>query len=62
MYFPNSFIQNWQPLPRVSTGGIEKYGLTLEDVTSTTFSLQIGTSYSNFEKAYVTIEYTKTTD
>lgn len=51
--------QGWQPIQRVVTDNIGPYGLGLGDVNSTKFMLQVGTSYIGFQKAYITLKYTK---
>ena len=51
--------QGWQPIQRVVTDGIAPYGLGLGDVNDTKFMLQVGSSYSGFQKAYITLKYTK---
>lgn len=51
--------QGWQPIQRVVTDNIGPYGLGLGDVNSTKFMLQVGTSYTGFQKAYITLKYTK---
>ena len=51
--------QGWQPIQRVVTDGIAPYGLGLGDINSTKFMLQVGDSYSGFQKAYITLKYTK---
>lgn len=51
--------QGWQPIQRVVTDGIAPYGLGLGDINSTKFKLQVGDSYSGFQKAYITLKYTK---
>lgn len=51
--------QGWQPIQRVVTDNIGPYGLGLGDVNSTKFMLQVGSSYSGFQKAYITLKYTK---
>lgn len=51
--------QGWQPIQRVVTDGIAPYGLGLGDIDATKFMLQVGSSYSGFQKAYITLKYTK---
>lgn len=51
--------QGWQPIQRVVTDGIAPYGLGLGDIDATKFMLQVGTSYTGFQKAYITLKYTK---
>lgn len=51
--------QGWQPIQRVVTDGIAPYGLGLGDINATKFMLQVGSSYSGFQKAYITLKYTK---
>ena len=51
--------QGWQPVQRVVTDGIAPYGLGLGDIDSTKFMFQVGSSYSGFQKAYITLKYTK---
>lgn len=51
--------QGWQPIQRVVTDGIAPYGLGLGDINSTKFMFQVGSSYSGFQKAYITLKYTK---
>lgn len=51
--------QGWQPIQRVVTDNIGPYGLGLGDVNNTKFMLQVGSSYSGFQKAYITLKYTK---
>ena len=51
--------QGWQPIQRVVTDGIAPYGLGLGDVNSTKFMFQVGSSYTGFQKAYITLKYTK---
>lgn len=51
--------QGWQPIQRVVTDGIALYGLGLGDIDATKFMLQVGSSYSGFQKAYITLKYTK---
>lgn len=52
--------QGWQPLQRIVIDAVAGYSLGLGDVTGSTFLMQVGSSYSGFTKAYVTIKYTKT--
>lgn len=52
--------QGWQPIQRVVTDAIGPYGLGLGDVNSIKLFMQVGSAYSGFQKAYVTIKYTKT--
>lgn len=51
--------QGWQPIQRVVTDGIAPYGLGLGDIDSTKFMFQVGSSYRGFQKAYITLKYTK---
>lgn len=51
--------QGWQPIQRVVTDNIGPYGLGLGDVNSTKFMFQVGSSYTGFQKAYITLKYTK---
>lgn len=51
--------QGWQPIQRVVTDGIAPYGLGLGDIDATKFMLQVGGSYTGFQKAYITLKYTK---
>lgn len=51
--------QKWQPLQRIVIDAVAEYSLGLGDITNSTFSMQIGSSYNGFTKAYVTIKYTK---
>lgn len=51
---------NWQTIPRLVTDAVNTFGLGLGDINDTKFLIQVGTSYTNFTKAYIIIEYTKT--
>lgn len=50
----------WQPLNRVVTDAITKYGTGIGDVNATNLLLQIGTSYTTRTSVYIVLEYTKT--
>lgn len=66
MYGMAYFGSRGQPIPRVLTDGNANYALGLGDIdiapTGIVFRFQMGSSYSNFTKATIIIEYTKTTD
>ena len=51
---------NWQTIPRLVTDAASTFGLGLGDINDTKFLIQVGTTYTNFTKAYIIIEYTKT--
>lgn len=66
MYGIAYFRSRGQPIPRVLTDNNASYALGLGDFdinsNGIVFRFQIGSGYSNFTKAIIIIEYTKTTD
>ena len=54
--------EGWQPVPRVVPTNIQSYGLGVGNLKENTFTFGIGTNYGTFIKAYIILEYTKTTN
>ena len=65
VYISESPGDGWQPIPRV-TSDVSTFGIGIGNIRNTnnvlTAVLYIGTNYGSIGNAYITFEYTKTTD